>query len=117
MSESESPVINVAKADTRAVSTAPTRDMPWIPGGTFLMGSDHHYPEEAPAHRVRVDGFWTDKVTVTNADFEQFVAETGYVTLAERPADPRDYPGALPDRLAPASTMFKKPAGPVDIRN
>src|SRR6202022_3280065 len=34
--------------------------MVWIPGGTFLMGSDHHYPEEAPVHEVSVDGFWID---------------------------------------------------------
>ena len=50
------------------------------------MGCDHHYPEEAPAHRVKVDGFWIDRFTVTNREFEKFVKETGYVTLAERPA-------------------------------
>ena len=60
--------------------------MVWIPAGEFLMGADGAYPEEAPAHRVRVDGFWMDRFTVTNADFERFVAETGYVTLAEKPA-------------------------------
>ena len=38
----------------------PFEGMVWIPGGTFLMGSDDHYPEEAPAHRVEVDGFWMD---------------------------------------------------------
>ena len=91
--------------------------MVWIPGGEFLMGADGAYPEEAPAHRVRVDGFWMDRFTVTNADFERFVAETGYVTLAEKPANPADYDGALPDMLAPSSTIFKKPAGPVDMRN
>jgi formylglycine-generating enzyme len=32
----------------------PGRETAWIPGGTFLMGSDHHYPEEAPAHQVTV---------------------------------------------------------------
>ncbi len=91
--------------------------MVWIPGGTFTMGSDGHYAEEAPAHRVRVDGFWMDAFTVTNRDFERFVAETGYVTSAERPANPDDYPGAKPEMLVPSSTMFKKPAGPVDMRN
>ena len=30
--------------------------MVWIPGGPFQMGSDEHYPEEAPAHEVRVEG-------------------------------------------------------------
>ena len=117
MRESESPVINVAHADTTAASTAPTRDMPWIPGGTFLMGSDHHYPEEAPAHRVTVDGFWMDAHTVTNAEFKRFVDATGHVTFAERPANPADYPGAKPEMLAPSSVMFKKAPGPVDLRN
>src|SRR6478735_7550727 len=40
-----------------------------IPGGTFRMGSDKHYPEEAPSHRVTVDGFWNDATPVTNAQF------------------------------------------------
>ncbi len=88
-----------------------------IPGGEFLMGSDKHYPEEAPAHRVRVGAFWMDRVTVTNADFARFVEETGHVTLAERPANPDDYPGAKPEMLAPSSVMFKKPPGPVDLGN
>src|SRR5213078_2501224 len=109
MSESESPVINVARADTTAASTAPTRDMPWIPGGTFLMGSDHHYPEEAPAHTVTVDGFWIDRHTVTNAEFARFVRKTGHVTVAERAPDPADYPGARPESLVPASMVFRAP--------
>jgi formylglycine-generating enzyme len=91
--------------------------MVWIPGGEFLMGSDSHYPEEAPAHRVRVDGFWMDQFTVTNRDFEQFVEKTGHVTLAEMPARAEDYPGAQPEMLLPSSTVFKKPSGPVDMRN
>lgn len=97
----------------RALNTA-LDGMVWIPGGTFLMGSDEHYPEEAPAHRVSVDGFWMDVCTVTNREFARFVAETGHVTLAERPANPDDYPGALPELLAPSSVMFNKPAKPVD---
>ncbi len=59
-----------------------------IPGGTFRMGSDEHYPEEAPAREVEVSGFWMSPTTVTNADYARFVAETGYVTVAERPLDP-----------------------------
>jgi formylglycine-generating enzyme required for sulfatase activity len=91
--------------------------MVWIPGGEFLMGSDRHYPEEAPAHRVRVGGFWMDRFTVTNREFARFVADTGHVTMAEKPANPDDYPGALPEMLAPSSTMFRKPTGPVDMSN
>ena len=37
-----------------------------IPGGTFRMGSDKHYPEEAPVHRVTVDAFHIDRTPVTN---------------------------------------------------
>ncbi|MEW9808502.1 formylglycine-generating enzyme family protein [Mesorhizobium sp. ZMM04-5] len=91
--------------------------MVWIAGGHFLMGSDKHYPEEAPAHRVAVDGFWIDRYAVTNSEFERFVKETGYVTVAERPANPDDYPDALPEMLVPSSTVFRKPAGPVDMSN
>ena len=91
--------------------------MAWIPGGTFLMGSDHHYPEEAPAHQVTVDGFWIDRHTVTNAEFARFVHKTGHVTVAERAPDPADYPGARPDMLVPASTMFRAPDHRVDLGN
>jgi formylglycine-generating enzyme required for sulfatase activity len=91
--------------------------MAWIPGGTFLMGSDRHYPEEAPAHEVTVGAFWMDATPVTNAEFERFVLATGHVTLAERPANPADYPGALPEMLAPSSVVFAKPRGRVDLRN
>ena len=71
--------------------------MVWIPGGTFRMGSDRHYPEEAPVHQVSVDGFWMDRTPVTNREFRRFVAETGYVTFAEKAPDPKDYPGAAKD--------------------
>ncbi|MFZ9753479.1 MAG: formylglycine-generating enzyme family protein [Cyanobium sp.] len=87
--------------------------MVWIPGGSFTMGSDHHYPEEAPAHRVRVDGFWMDRTAVTNAQFLKFVKATGHVTLAEQPADAAAYPDALPELLEPASIVFVPPPRPV----
>src|SRR5271155_4540677 len=92
-------------------------DMVWVPGGTFLMGSDKHYPEEAPIHKVTVEGFWIDKYTVTNQEFARFVEETGHVTLAEHPPDPKDYPGAKPEMLRPASVVFRKPSQRVDLRN
>ena len=76
-----------------------------IPRGTFMMGSDKHYPEEAPAHEVTVDAFWIDVHTVTNAEFMGIVEATGYVTLAEKPADPALYPGAKPELLAPSSVV------------
>jgi len=89
--------------------------MVWIPGGRFQMGSDQHYPEEAPAHWAEVEGFWMDRAPVTNAQFLKFVKATGYLTQAERPVDPADYPEAPPERLRPASIVFIPPDGPVPL--
>jgi formylglycine-generating enzyme required for sulfatase activity len=83
--------------------------MVWIPAGIFRMGSDRHYPEEAPIHRVRVDGFWIDRTPVTNCQFQAFVAATSHVTLAEIAPDPKDYPGALPHMLKAGSLVFAPP--------
>src|SRR5262245_61406211 len=95
-------------ADPVVSTDPPFPDMVWIPSGNFRMGSDRHYPEEAPAHEVRVDGFWMDACTVTNDEFRRFIDATGYVTLAERAPDPADYPGAKPELLVPASVVFRK---------
>lgn len=91
--------------------------MSWIPGGTFRMGSADFYPEERPVHRVRVDGFWMDRHPVTVEAFRRFVKATGYVTVAERPPDPADYPGADAALLVPGSLVFCRPAGPVNLRD
>ena len=91
--------------------------MAWVPGGTFAMGSADFYPEEAPVHHVAVDGFWMDQHPVTVRAFERFVAATGYVTVAERPLDPGDYPDADPHLLVPGSLVFRATDGPVDLRN
>jgi formylglycine-generating enzyme required for sulfatase activity len=91
--------------------------MVFIAGGTFRMGSDRHYPEEAPVHRVTVDGFWIDRTPVTNRAFREFVDATGYVTFAELPPGPEDYPGALPHMLQAGSLVFDPPAGPADLRD
>ena len=66
------------------------------------MGSDKHYPEEAPPHEVTIDGFWMDTHTATNEEFRRFVEATKYVTSAERAPNPDDYPGAKPELLIPA---------------
>lgn len=97
-------------------SKAPHPGMVWIPGGTFRMGSEDHYPEEAPVHSASVDGFWMDKFQVTNAQFAMFVSKTGYVTVAERPPDPELYPDAPPENLVPGSLVFKMTKGPVNLR-
>ena len=92
-------------------------DAVFIPGGTFRMGSDRHYPEEAPVHHVTVDGFWMDRTPVTNRAFRKFVEATGYVAFAEIKPDPKDYPGALPHMLKAGSLVFSPPDHPVDLRN
>jgi len=91
--------------------------MVWIPGGTFTMGSDNFYPEEAPAHQVTVDGFWIDKYPVTNEEFKKFVEETNYITVAERPLNPEDYPGVALEALVPGSLVFQKPKFKVNLDN
>ncbi|HET6175254.1 MAG TPA: formylglycine-generating enzyme family protein [Gaiellales bacterium] len=89
----------------------------WIAAGTFRMGSDRHYPEEAPSREVTLDGFWIAAYAVTNREFSDFVRETGYVTVAERPLDPADFPGAPADNLQPGSLVFTGTPGPVDLRH
>ena len=91
--------------------------MAWIPGGTYAMGSTEFYPEEAPTREVSVDGFWMDETPVTNAEFAEFVEETGYKTFPERDPDPADYPGADPDDLVAGSAVFTSPDGPVNLGN
>lgn len=104
------------------IAAAPkTRDasdgMSWIDAGTFTMGSERFYPEEAPLRQVSVDGFWIDTAPVTNRHFAQFVAATGYVTVAQIAPDPKDYPGLAPEMAKAGSLVFHKTATPVDTSN
>jgi formylglycine-generating enzyme len=92
-------------------------DLRWVPPQTFTLGSDRHYPEEAPARPATVEGLWVERHPVTNAQFARFVRETGYRTVAERPLDPADYPGAPPENLHPGSMVFTGTPGPVDLRH
>ena len=102
------------RPQTAASTGSSYADMVWIPDATFRMGSDSHYAEEAPAHRVTVGGFWIDRAPVTNRQYREFVRATGYVTFAEVAPDPKDYPGALPNMLKPGSLVFDPPKHPVD---
>ena len=102
---------------TTEASAPPHPGMVWVPGGTFTMGSEKHYPEEAPAHQVTVSGFWMDQYQVTNRDFERFVSATKYVTVAERTPNPKLYPGAPLDVLVPGSIMFRKAKTKVNLNN
>lgn len=101
--------------------------MAWIPGGEFVMGSDHEiaYPNERPAHRVAVDGFWMDVRHVTNDEFARFVEETGYVTTAERPPDweairvqlPPGTPRPPDEVLVPGAMVFVGTNEPIPLHD
>jgi sulfatase modifying factor 1 len=90
--------------------------MVWIPGGRFWMGTDH-MEDAQPVHQVEVKGFWMDRTDVTNEEFSRFVKATGYVTIAERPLDPKEFPDLAPKDLASGSVVFTPPAGPVSLEN
>jgi formylglycine-generating enzyme required for sulfatase activity len=92
-------------------------DLVEIPSGSFRMGSDTHYPEEAPSRAVEVTGFRLARTAVTNEEYAAFVDATGYVTVAERPLDPEDFPGAPAENLVPGSMVFTGTNGPVDLRH
>jgi sulfatase modifying factor 1 len=101
--------------------------MVWIPGGEFDMGTKDptgmicggpdSMPDARPIHRVRVDGFWMDANEVTNEEFAAFVRATGYVTVAERPPRPEDFPGAPLENLVPGSVVFQASEEPVPLEN
>lgn len=111
-------MVSLMKSENGVVLPAQSpKEMRWIPGGEFLMGSNDFYPEERPAHKVAVDGFWMDAHPVTNAEFERFVNETGYVTVAERKPNPADYPGVDTRLLVPGSLVFRRPPHPVSLNN
>ncbi|KYC35831.1 gliding motility-associated lipoprotein GldK [Scytonema hofmannii PCC 7110] len=113
---------NSSRKSGKQITPKPThkgrdRDMVWIPGGTFMMGCDRHYPEESPAHLVRVGGFWMDRYAVTNKQFQHFVKATGYRTVAECQPKLEDYPGAIPELLVAGSAVFQQPKQPVNLQN
>ncbi len=88
-----------------------------LPGGEYAMGSNEFYPDESPVHRARVDAFEIDRYPVTNAEFGEFVAATGYLTVAERPLNPADYPGVPAADRAPGALVFIPTPGRVDLRD
>jgi formylglycine-generating enzyme len=111
-------IIAIASVSWRSRRTATPANMVWIAGGTFWMGCDGcGMPDALPLHRVSVDGFWMDRTPVTNAEFERFVNATGYVTVAERPLDPKDFPGVPRDKLVPGSAVFRATSHPVPLDN
>ncbi|MFD6056193.1 formylglycine-generating enzyme family protein [Agromyces sp. NPDC060279] len=97
--------------------TVATTPMLRIEGGTFRMGSNEFYADESPVHERTVAGFELDLHPVTTEQFAAFVEDTGYVTVAERPLDPADFPGADPAELVPGGLVFTPTPGPVDLRD
>ncbi len=82
------------------------------------MGSDNpQFSDARPWHRVRVHGFWIDRTTVTNAQFAKFVAATGYVTIAERVPQAKDFPGVPAEDLVPGALVFTPPKHPVELND
>ncbi len=78
-------------------------------------------PTSTTRRRRRVVGWtWTSSGStgspVTNREFAAFVDATRYVTVAERPLDPADFPGAPAANLVPGSMVFTGTSGPVDLR-
>src|SRR3979411_1050321 len=92
-------------------------NMVFIPGGTFRMGSDKHYPEEAPVHRVSLCESRLYPLPFPNRQFKEFVKATGHVTFAEIPPDPKDYPGALPHMIYAGSLGFSPPPSGTNLRD
>lgn len=94
-----------------------TTPMVRVPAGEFVMGSSDFYPDEGPRYRVRVPAFELDEHPVSNAEFAAFIGETDYITVAERPLDPEEFPGLPPRDLAPGGLVFTPSSGPVDLGN
>jgi formylglycine-generating enzyme required for sulfatase activity len=94
-----------------SISSPCPSDMVFIPGGTFTMGSDNpDFVEEQTAADVTVSSFCMEPHEVTNAQFATFVADTGYITVAERPLDQAQFPDLPEDQRAPGSLVFEPPA-------
>lgn len=110
--------------ETPPVSQPPA-GMVWIPGGEFSMGSldpreslcggPDAMADARPIHRVTVDGFWMDATEITNAQFSKFVDATNYVTVAEVPPKPEDFPDVPPEKLVAGSIIFTPTHGPVPL--
>ena len=97
----------------------PADGLMWVPleGASFLMGSNDFYPDEGPSHRRTVASFELTATPVTNCQFAEFVAATGYVTVAEQPLSAALYPDLDSTARLPGSLVFVPTPGPVDLRD
>src|SRR5262249_14554351 len=111
------PIVQKVTTPVSTPAQPPFPDMIWVPGGTFRMGSDAHYPEEQPVHRVTVDGFWMDRFPVTNDRFQKFVEATGHKTFGEMPRRADVSPVVFREMFWVAALFFLKPPQRVDLRD
>ncbi|MDB6038434.1 MAG: pkn [Verrucomicrobiales bacterium] len=133
LNQQRNPAVSPHRVEIATIPNTPQAPGPapagmiWIPGGEFSMGTEDptdmvcggpdSMPDARPIHRVYVNGFWMDATEVTNDQFEQFVAATGYVTIAERKPSQADFPDAPPGNLVPGSVVFKPTVEPVPLNN
>jgi sulfatase modifying factor 1 len=116
--EADAAAIAPVVISSGAAPAAAPEGMVWIPGGEFSMGcEDAEMRDSRPFHRVAIDGYWMDRTEVTNEEFARFVKATGYVTVAERQLDPKDFPGVPPQNLVPGSAVFVPPDGAISLNN
>ncbi len=105
----------------------PPKNMVWIPGGYFSMGTNTANESLCqkkgitsdclPIHKVYVDGFWMDEHEVTNAEFAAFIKATGYKTIAEVAPTIQEFPTARPENLVAGSVVFDPPLTNVSLDN
>jgi formylglycine-generating enzyme required for sulfatase activity len=107
----------VAKVDDTKPSSPAPEGMQFVPGGSFWMGCTGcpGMPDALPEHAVVVDAFWMDATPVTNVQFAAFVKATGYVTVAERPLNPEEFPGVPKEDLKPGCVVFTPPGHDVPL--
>jgi formylglycine-generating enzyme len=110
-------VIRLALTATRVAWVSGPSELVELVGGDFRMGSQQFYPDEGAVHDQHVAAFAIEQHLVTNAQFAAFVAETRYLTMAERPLDPAQFPGAPAEDLQPGGLVFVATPGPVDLGN
>lgn len=101
--------------------------MVFIEGGSFQMGgrSNQAYYDEFPVHEVSISSFFMDESEVTNAEFQEFVETTGYVTIAEKDIDweemkkqvPMGTPKPPDSILKAGSLIFRQTSGPVNLND
>jgi sulfatase modifying factor 1 len=108
-------------ATTAALKTTPfasqaRKDMILIPAGRFQMGSSQ-FEDAQPVHPVQIKSYWIDEHEVTNGQFASFVQATGYITVAEKELDPKDYPGVPAEKLVPGSAVFTPPLQHVSLND